>query len=302
MKTKLLTICLLLFSSQVFAEECKGNDVSKWNNCQGTYTWPSGKKYVGAWKNEKRHGQGTMTWKSGDKYVGEYENGKRHGQGTYTWLDGNKYVGAWKNGKRNGQGTMTWLDGDKYVGAWKNGKQHGQGTYTWLDGKKYVGAWKNEKRNGQGTMTWLDGDKYVGAWKNGKQHGQGTYTWLDGKKYVGAWKNDERFTKTMPFWLYFLLSLSITNMILGKNELQILRGNFKLGIQPKINPHHNGRLYIAITFFPLALSNYLTLADRGLNEVIFGFTLTFIPAGLVAYSLGYIIRKINMPKALKWKF
>ena len=36
MKTKLLTICLLLFTSQAFAlEECKGTNVSKWDNCIG---------------------------------------------------------------------------------------------------------------------------------------------------------------------------------------------------------------------------------------------------------------------------
>ena len=36
MKTKLLIICLLLFSSQVFAKkECIGADTSKWDNCIG---------------------------------------------------------------------------------------------------------------------------------------------------------------------------------------------------------------------------------------------------------------------------
>ena len=34
----------------------------------------------------------------GDKYVGEYKNGKRHGQGTYTYPIGDKYVGEWKKG------------------------------------------------------------------------------------------------------------------------------------------------------------------------------------------------------------
>ena len=35
-KTKLLIICLLLFTSQVFAKkECIGADTSKWDNCIG---------------------------------------------------------------------------------------------------------------------------------------------------------------------------------------------------------------------------------------------------------------------------
>ena len=52
-----------------------------WNNCNGTYIWENGDKYVGEWKNDKYHGQGTFTWENGDKYVGEWKNNKRHGKG-----------------------------------------------------------------------------------------------------------------------------------------------------------------------------------------------------------------------------
>jgi len=31
----------------------------------------------------------------GAKYVGEWKDGKRHGQRTYTWPDGKEYVGEW---------------------------------------------------------------------------------------------------------------------------------------------------------------------------------------------------------------
>jgi len=37
---------------------------------------PMGTKYVGEWKNGKKHGQGTETWSSGWKYVGEWREGK----------------------------------------------------------------------------------------------------------------------------------------------------------------------------------------------------------------------------------
>ncbi len=36
---------------------CKG-DVSNWTNCLGAETFASGDKYVGEWKDGKRHGQG----------------------------------------------------------------------------------------------------------------------------------------------------------------------------------------------------------------------------------------------------
>ena len=72
----------------------------------------------------------------GEKYVGEFKNGKRHGQGTYTWADGEKYVGEWKDGKYHGQGNMTYFNGSKYVGEWKENNWHGQGTYTYAYGKE----------------------------------------------------------------------------------------------------------------------------------------------------------------------
>ena len=43
------------------------------------------------------HRQGTYTWTSGDKYVGEFKNDQKHGQGTYTWADRQNYVGEFKN-------------------------------------------------------------------------------------------------------------------------------------------------------------------------------------------------------------
>ena len=138
------------------------------HNCFGTYTSPTGHKYVGEWKDDKRHGQGTLTSPNGDKYVGEWKDGKRHGQGTMTNARGEKYVGEFKDGKKDGQGTYTNADGAKYVGELKDGKKHGQGTYTWANGDKYVGEYKDDKRHGQGTYTWADGRKYVGEYKNGK--------------------------------------------------------------------------------------------------------------------------------------
>ena len=47
----------------------------------------------------KKIGQGTITSPDGDKYVGEWKDNKRHGQGTYTYPDGSKYVGEFKDGK-----------------------------------------------------------------------------------------------------------------------------------------------------------------------------------------------------------
>ena len=79
------------------------------DNCFGSYTDADGNKYVGEWKDDKRHGQGTSFWADGDQHVGEYKNGKEHGHGTYTWADGDMYVGEFKDGEEHGHGTYTCL-------------------------------------------------------------------------------------------------------------------------------------------------------------------------------------------------
>ena len=108
----------------------------------------------------------------GTKYVGEYKDGKRHGQGTFTHPDGGKYVGEWKDDKPNGQGTFTDYNGKKYVGEWKEGKPNGQGTTTFLDGSKYVGEYKDEKRWNGIYYDKNENGNIIGKFVNGKWIGQ----------------------------------------------------------------------------------------------------------------------------------
>ena len=122
------------------------------HNCFGTYTFPSGNKYVGDFKDNNFNGQGTHTWANGDKYVGEWKDDKRNGQGNFTFATGRltgidpNYVGDWKDDERNGQGTFTEYGGYKYVGEWKAGKRDGQATYFRDDGSVVsVGIWADDK-------------------------------------------------------------------------------------------------------------------------------------------------------------
>ena len=169
---------------------CSSDTNVRRHNCFGTFTFPSGEKYVGGFKSDKYDGQGTFTFSSGEKYVGGFKNNKYDGQGTLTFPSGEKYVGGFKNSKRNGQGTFTFPSGEKYVGGFKNDKYDGQGTLTFPSGEKYVGGFKNSKRNGQGTFTFPSGEKYVGGFKNDKYDGQGTLTYADGSVKDGLWKDD----------------------------------------------------------------------------------------------------------------
>ena len=66
---------------------------------------------------------GTYTFASGDKYVGEYRDGERNGQGTYTYADGKKDAGSYKNGALHGYAVRYDPDGTILKqGIWKLGE------------------------------------------------------------------------------------------------------------------------------------------------------------------------------------
>ena len=87
---------------------CPSDQTKRYQNCFGTYisTNDPGYKYVGEWRDDKRHGQGASTWSAphpsaGEKYVGEYKNNEKYG--------------VWKYFTKEGflERTETWEDGVK---------------------------------------------------------------------------------------------------------------------------------------------------------------------------------------------
>ena len=226
MKKLTTTLCLtvaLLFgsiSTSFALPPCPSDQTQRYHNCFGTYTSANGNKYVGEWKDDKKHGQGTLyaadrtvkkqgVWEDDEFQYAQKEKSplppcpsdqtQRYHNcfGTYTfgpkskWA-GDKYVGEFKDDKKHGQGTYSYASGDKYVGEFKDGKSHGQGTYSYASGDKYVGEFKDDKKHGQGTYTFADGDKYFGEYRDGKRQGQGTLYAADGAvKKQGIWKDDK---------------------------------------------------------------------------------------------------------------
>lgn len=118
---------------------------------EGTLWVPTGragklrKLYVGAWKDDRRHGKGTCFFKTGEFYQGSWEFGRMHGHGTMRYANGDLYIGEWHDGLRSGQGTLTKASGDTYEGCWLDDKREGTGSHFYAEsGKVFVGEWAND--------------------------------------------------------------------------------------------------------------------------------------------------------------
>ena len=152
--------------------KCKGTDYDNWTNCQGT-------------REEK-----------GLKYVGEFKDGKRHGKGKAFPIEpeqGNKWSflivnGIWENNFiikeypfllpeckgtdssqwTNCQGTKIYDSGNKYIGQWSFGEYEYYGTFIWTDGASYVGQYIAGQKDGEGTFTYPSGEIEKGIWELGE--------------------------------------------------------------------------------------------------------------------------------------
>jgi len=88
MRHVLIILSLLLLTSPLYSQSKETGVL---------YRWENGSKYMGEWKDGKKHGQGTFTYSRG-KYVGEFRKGKQFNTTLYD-KDGNIY-GRYVNGVR----------------------------------------------------------------------------------------------------------------------------------------------------------------------------------------------------------
>ena len=133
MKLKILSFFIALsFSLPGYSYGIEGKCVE--GNCQngqGTWMFPNGSKFVGGWKDGKRHGQIIWVSAEGEKDVREYKNGVRQGK----CLEGDCV---------NGIGLLIYLDQSIYAGEFKDEQRHGQGSWSQPRGSKYDGSWEND--------------------------------------------------------------------------------------------------------------------------------------------------------------
>ena len=95
----ILTILANAVAAQSGLQPCDPNVAStSWTNCQGTYAFANGNKYVGEFRDGKYYGQGVFTYASCNKYGGEFRDGWSHGQGIYTFADSRPpQEGVWED-------------------------------------------------------------------------------------------------------------------------------------------------------------------------------------------------------------
>lgn len=43
--------------------------------------------------------RGETSWPDGKRYIGDYLDDKKHGEGIFEWGNGKRYEGSWVNGK-----------------------------------------------------------------------------------------------------------------------------------------------------------------------------------------------------------
>jgi hypothetical protein len=230
-KNGIVSIVLLLAMANIVFGLPACNLTHNRHECFGSFSWETGSKYIGEWKNNQPHGHGTYTHISGQIYIGNWNDGKRNGRGTTIFTNGNKHVGNYSKNMRNGQGIYTYTNGSYHLGEYLDNKRHGQGAFTWADGRKWIGAWKNSKLNGYavtysadgsvnqrgtfkdskfiqaqqlpacplsaykhkcfGVTDFTKGDTYTGEFYDNKMHGFGTYIYGSGEKYIGDFKDGQ---------------------------------------------------------------------------------------------------------------
>ncbi|MEL7021871.1 MAG: caspase family protein, partial [Bacteroidota bacterium] len=167
-------------------------------NCfdgNGTFVYPSGAKYVGAFRNGQIHGEGALyfsTKSKYDKYFGNWQHNYRSGRGRLTYKAGHEYYGNFEKGLQSGQGSMQYANGDTYEGNWSADQPSGLGVYRFATGDWYEGYFKNGQYDGEGTMNYADGGRFEGQWLRNQKHGSGRLYAADGRVVEGHWTNGKR--------------------------------------------------------------------------------------------------------------
>ncbi len=142
-------------------------------------------------------GWGVLQLDTGHKYVGEFRQGRRHGHAVMTGPDGKRITGRWQAGAIR-EGVIAFPNGDTYTGQWRYRERNGFGVLSRQDGRKYIGEFEGGLRHGRGILLFPDGRRYIGSFVKGKRTGQGILIRSDGRQVIGEFKNGKLVKRLMP--------------------------------------------------------------------------------------------------------
>ena len=86
------------------------------------YTREDWRIYNGTLVDSKMESRGDLSWTDGRKYVGDYKQDQKHGMDTFTQPDGHCYNGQWEQGKQHGD-FIQMKDYKKHRGVRENGRR-----------------------------------------------------------------------------------------------------------------------------------------------------------------------------------
>ena len=115
------------------------------------YDTKNNRQYKGKWKNGTKEGQGEQAFPDGTKYVGNFKEDKKHGTGKFIFKEANAtcfFQGKFADDRITGMGRQRGID-YQYHGPWKDGQMHGAGRSTYFNGSTDGANGKNDEFVGQ---------------------------------------------------------------------------------------------------------------------------------------------------------
>lgn len=155
----------------------------------GVYTWPNGDRYDGDFADDTPNGKGGFQLASGDKYEGEVVAGRISGRGIYITRESDRIEGSFIDAKAFGQALYLFANGDKYEGEMVAGRPSGKGIYTTKNRDRIEGTFVDGQAQGEGICYFANNDRYEGELRSGALTGKGKYFYGNGLWSEGEYLN-----------------------------------------------------------------------------------------------------------------
>jgi hypothetical protein len=139
MKNLLFIFVFIFYHNQLLSQCLSGDCI----NGFGTKLYPDSSRFEGNFEKGFKI-KGIYTYKSGDKYEGTFKDNIRDGFGIYTYKNGEHFKGIFLKDKKE-YGTYQFKNKDVFTGSFENNLPNGYGVMKYASGKIVEGYWENGK-------------------------------------------------------------------------------------------------------------------------------------------------------------